>query len=149
MIRYVLLSLLFVVLVGCAVTGNQQENFELVRIGMTAQQVERRLGPIEWRHLTYDRLEKGGSAHHLEFDDGRLGNSYQVVAKGRDAEPEATKRGMTLAEVIAIMGPPATDCAMLPFDDAKTWTNAGYRICFSDGRVSSKSIVEIPRLPRH
>lgn len=149
MIRYVLLSLLFAVLVGCAVTGSQQENFELVRIGMTAQQVERRLGPIEWRHLTYDRIEKGGSAHHLEFEDGKLGNSYQVVEKGRDAEPEATKRGTTIAEVIAIMGPPATNCAMFPFDDAKTWTNAGYRICFSNGRVSSKSIVEIPRLPRH
>lgn len=149
MLRFVLPVLFFTALVGCAATRDQKEGYELVKIGMTTKQVEGLFGPIEWRHLTYDRLEKGGSDHRLEFQNDRLGNSYEVVKKGREAEPEVTKRGMMLAEVIAIMGPPTTNCAMFPFDDANSWTNSGYEICFVDGRVSSKQIIEPPRVPHH
>ena len=147
--RRLVLPALVATLTGCAGTINQQESYERVQIGMTPQQVERLFGPIEWRHLTYDRLERGGSDHHLEFQNGRLGNSYEIIKEGRDAEPEVTKRGMTLAEVIAIMGPPTMNCAMFPFDDARSWTKAGYQVCFVDGRVSSKRIVEPPRVPHH
>lgn len=109
---------------------------------MTPLQVERLLGSIEWRHLEYNRLEKGGSDHRLEFQNDRLGNSYEIIKEGRKAEPEVTKRGMTLAQVIAIMGPPTKNCVMFPFDDAKNLTYSGYEICFVADRVSSKQIVE-------
>lgn len=149
MLRSILSILFIAVLAGCAAIRDQKESYERVQIGMTPQQVERLFGPIEWRHLKYNRLEKGGSDHRLEFQNDRLGNSYEIIKEGRDAEPEVTKRGMTLSEVIAIMGPPTTNCAMFPFDDAKNWTNSGYKICFEGGRVSSKRIVELPRVPHH
>lgn len=147
--RRLVLLVFVATLTGCAGAIDQQKSYERVQIGMTPQQVERLFGPIEWRHLTYARLENGGSDHHLEFQNDRLGNSYEIVKEGRDTEPEVTKRGMTLAEVIAIMGPPTTNCVMFPFDDAKNWTYSGYEICFVADRVSSKQIVEPPRVPHH
>lgn len=148
MLRSILSALFIAALIGCAATRDQKESYEQVKVGMTVQQLERVLGPIEWRYLNYELVDGVRNGYLLQFEHDRLEFIAQMV-KGRAETPETSRveRGMTRAAVVAILGSPTTDCAIFPFDDARNWTNAGYEFCITNGRVSSKNIKEIPRPP--
>lgn len=134
--------------VGCSSPADQRGRYDAIKVGMSAQDVERQFGPIKSVQLSYER-----SGYVLALEDGRLNQFSRVVTKpvaaGQGGATEAwapLKLGMSRDEIVALLGAPSTDCATYPLEAARWARSSGYTFCFGDGKVVSKAAHEVPRL---
>lgn len=119
-------------------------DLEATRIGMTRQQVERRIGRLERVFLLYDP-----GAYTFGFSDGRLNSMMQVVDKGVASDWRGVEHRMTIAQVENIMGRPSKECLRFFINKGgKTtvWLDE-WELCFKGGVLVDKKQVYFPPHP--